>query len=192
MAICGAVEGACALALLFYANAQAHEVWPIFVVLVVLGTARAFLGPAGSSLAPNLVPAAGACERHLAQRFGLAACQYSRAGRRRAFLRRFRCSWPSAPRQPVTLLAVGSVLMIAAPAQKISKQATSLETLLAGFRYIWHEKVVLGAISLDLFAVLMGGAVALMPIFANDILDVGPTGLGFCAPRRASVPSRRR
>ena len=50
--------------------------------------------------------------------------------------------------------------------------------MLAGFRYIWHEKTVLGAISLDLFAVLMGGAVALMPVFARDILEVGPWGLG--------------
>jgi hypothetical protein len=55
-------------------------------------------------------------------------------------------------------------------------QETSLATLLAGFRYIWGKKVVLGAISLDLFAVLMGGAVALMPVFAKDILDAGPWG----------------
>ncbi|MEX2319329.1 MAG: MFS transporter, partial [Bauldia sp.] len=49
----------------------------------------------------------------------------------------------------------------------------------AGFRYVWHEKIVFGAISLDLFAVLLGGAVALLPAYARDILDVGPWGLGF-------------
>ena len=50
--------------------------------------------------------------------------------------------------------------------------------MLAGFRFISHEKVVLGAISLDLFAVLLGGAVALMPIFAKEVLTLGPWGLG--------------
>ena len=61
----------------------------------------------------------------------------------------------------------------------MEKSATSLQTLLGGFSYIWKQKIVLGAISLDLFAVLLGGAVALMPIYAKDILDLGPTGLGF-------------
>ena len=56
--------------------------------------------------------------------------------------------------------------------------ATSVQTLLGGFKYIWNQKIVLGAISLDLFAVLLGGAVALMPIYAKDILELGPTGLG--------------
>ena len=81
--------------------------------------------------------------------------------------------------------------MIAAPKQKISSQATSLGTLLAGFRYIWHEKIVLGAISLDLFAVLLGGAVALMPIFALDMLHVGAAGLGLmrAAPGIGAIPT---
>ena len=58
------------------------------------------------------------------------------------------------------------------------REKPSMETLFAGFRYIWHEKVVLGAISLDLFAVLLSGAVALLPIYARDILELGPWGLG--------------
>src|SRR5262249_18491364 len=58
------------------------------------------------------------------------------------------------------------------------KEQTSLKTLLAGFRYVWEKKVVLGSISLDLFAVLLGGAVALLPIFANDVLHTGAWGLG--------------
>ena len=53
--------------------------------------------------------------------------------------------------------------------------------MVAGFRYVWHEKIVLGAISLDLFAVLLGGATALLPAYARDILDVGPWGLGLPA-----------
>ena len=54
----------------------------------------------------------------------------------------------------------------------------SIATLLAGFGFIWHKKPVLGAISLDLFAVLLGGATALLPIYAKDVLDTGPWGLG--------------
>ena len=57
-------------------------------------------------------------------------------------------------------------------------EPVSLDTLLAGVRYVQQNKVVLGAISLDLFAVLLGGAVALLPMFAKDILHVGPWGLG--------------
>ncbi len=62
--------------------------------------------------------------------------------------------------------------------QKIEKGALSLETLLVGLKYVYQKKVILGIISLDLFAVLLGGAVALMPIFANDILKIGAGGLG--------------
>ena len=59
-----------------------------------------------------------------------------------------------------------------------TRRAAPPGDLLAGFRYIWREKIVLGAISLDLFAVLLGGATALLPVYARDILDVGPWGLG--------------
>ncbi|HEX3138409.1 MAG TPA: MFS transporter, partial [Rhizobacter sp.] len=58
------------------------------------------------------------------------------------------------------------------------KEPVSMATVLAGFRFIWQRPVVLGAISLDLFAVLLGGATALLPMFAKDVLHVGPWGLG--------------
>jgi MFS family permease len=61
---------------------------------------------------------------------------------------------------------------------RMEKKDVSLETLLAGFRYVWQEKIILGSISLDLFAVLLGGAVALLPVYAQDILHIGPRGLG--------------
>jgi hypothetical protein len=60
----------------------------------------------------------------------------------------------------------------------VAKGAFNLETLLAGFRYVWQAKLLLGSISLDLFAVLLGGATALLPIYATDILHPGPTSLG--------------
>jgi MFS family permease len=61
---------------------------------------------------------------------------------------------------------------------RMEKRDVSIETLLAGFRYVWQEKIILGSISLDLFAVLLGGAVALLPVYAEDILHIGPRGLG--------------
>jgi hypothetical protein len=84
-----------------------------------------------------------------------------------------------------------SISLVGQPAQKQSDKQTSMQTLLAGFRYIWGEKVVLGAISLDLFAVLMGGAVALLPVFARDILVTGPWGLGLlrAAPGIGAIPT---
>jgi hypothetical protein len=75
-------------------------------------------------------------------------------------------------------IAVVLVAMIPKPAQKTISEARSIETMLAGVRYIWSNPVVLGAVSLDLFAVLLGGATALLPVFARDILEVGPWGLG--------------
>ena len=66
------------------------------------------------------------------------------------------------------------VVHVPPPAEEVT-----LSTVFAGFRFIWHHKPVLGAISLDLFAVLLGGATALLPMFAKDILHVGPMGLGF-------------
>jgi hypothetical protein len=58
------------------------------------------------------------------------------------------------------------------------QEAVSLTTVFAGFRYIWRQKVILGSISLDMFAVLLGGAVALLPVYAREILRTGPWGLG--------------
>ena len=69
------------------------------------------------------------------------------------------------------------------------KEPASLSMVLDGFRYLWSNKLILGAISLDLFAVLLGGAVALLPVYASEILKVGATGLGIlrCAPGAGAV-----
>ena len=70
------------------------------------------------------------------------------------------------------------IYLVPRPPRRVSREPQSWDSLMAGFRYIRKEPIVLGAISLDLFAVLLGGAVALMPVFARDILELGPTGLG--------------
>jgi hypothetical protein len=76
------------------------------------------------------------------------------------------------------LIAASLIFTIPKPAQRSETAKPTLKTLFAGFGYIWGEKVVLGAISLDLFAVLLSGATALLPIYARDILELGPWGLG--------------
>jgi len=83
------------------------------------------------------------------------------------------------------LLSAGLMLSIPQPAQRRAPGYATWEKLSAGVRYIWREKVVLGAISLDLFAVLLGGAVALLPVYAADVLQVGPEGLGMLRAAQA-------
>jgi MFS family permease len=171
------VEFGCALSLLYFALSGYGEVWPIFAILVVLGTARAFVGPAGSSLAPNLVP-----PQALGNAVSMNATAWQLAGivgpMAAGLLLNISAPVAFGAAGVLALVAFVSISFVKSPPQHTQGQETSIGTLLAGFRYIWREKVVLGAISLDLFAVLMGGAVALMPVFATDILNAGPLGLG--------------
>ena len=177
MAICLGVELLCALGFLAFVNAKAHEVWPIFGILIVLGTARAFWNPAAQSLAPNLVPPEALAN---AITTNMSAWQFASIAGPAAggLLYGIAPSVAFGTGAVLLVIAMVSVLMISKPQQRESHQATSLETMLAGFRYIFSNKVVLGAISLDMFAVLMGGAVALLPIYAQDILHAGPQELG--------------
>ena len=177
MAICLGVELACALGFLAFVNAQAHEVWPIFGILIVLGTARAFWGPAAQSLAPNLVPphALSNAITVNASAWQFASIMGPAAG---GLLYGLAPTIAFGTGAVLLLIAMGCVLLIPRPAQKSAGQATSLETIFGGFRYIFSNKVVLGAISLDMFAVLMGGAVALLPVYTKDILHAGPQELG--------------
>ncbi|MES0091961.1 MFS transporter [Mesorhizobium sp. M0030] len=177
MALATVVEAGCALVLLYFTLRGLVSPLPIFIVLAMFGLARAFYGPASSSLFANLVPP---------EDFGNAI------------------AWNSSAWQTATIVgpvaggllygvsaeaayAVASVLMLVAglliftipkPAQQSATDKPTMETLFAGFRYIWSEKIVLGAISLDLFAVLLSGASALLPVYARDILELDPWGLG--------------
>ena len=177
MGLSTGIEALCALALLFFTLRGLTGIGPIFAVLAVFGVARAFLGPAAASLVANLVPK---------EDFANAVAWNSSA-------------WQTAtivgPVAGGLIYGIGAevaygiaaammfsagllVFSIAKPAQRTTGEKASLSTLFAGFGYIWEEKVVLGAISLDLFAVLLGGAVALLPVYARDILELGPWGLG--------------
>lgn len=149
----------------------------ILAVSVALGAARAFQMPTQQALGPLLVPAALLPRALAASSAGMqagvivgpalggliyaagASLVYLASGALLAaallLIRRIRIEHVAPPREPVTL-----------------------RTLFAGIEFIWRRKEVLGAISLDMFAVLLGGAVALLPVFARDVLHVGPTGLG--------------
>lgn len=171
------VEMACATGILYLAATGQFNPIGVLAILTVFGVARAFMAPASSSLAVNIVP-----KEDFANAAGFSAMSWQTAsivGPVAGGLL-YGVSPVAAYGSAVAMFALASVLIfsIPKPAQTYAVGAKSLSTLLGGFSYVWKQKVVLGAISLDLFAVLLGGAVALLPIYARDILDLGPDGLG--------------
>ena len=180
-------EGLCALALLMFTMMGEQRVVPIFSTLVVLGTLRAFFGPAQQSLMPSLVPAEDFAS---AIAWGTSSWQIATVLGPVAGGLLYGISPEAAYITSFVLLALATVMCIRIPARgHIVRERPSLETVIAGFHYIWKEKIVLGAISFDLFAMLLGGASALLPIYARDILTVGPWGLGLlrAAPGIGSI-----
>ncbi|EAU41562.1 Blood group Rhesus C/E and D polypeptide:Sugar transporter superfamily:Major facilitator superfamily (MFS) [Fulvimarina pelagi HTCC2506] len=171
------LEGASVVALMIFTWEGLVSPGPIFVILVVLGIARAFFGPASQALVVNLVTRD---ELANAIAWNSSSWQIASITGPVAGGLLYGLSPLVAYGTGATLFFLASVLVLSirAPAQRLPTEPASMETIIAGFRFIWHEKVVLGAISLDLFAVLLGGAVALMPVYARDVLDVGPWGLG--------------
>lgn len=177
MALSAGLEALCALVLMLFAWHGLASPLPIFATLLVFGIARAFFGPAAASLVANLVPK---------EDFANAVAWNSSAWQTATIVGPvaggllYGLSAEAAYGSAALLMAASALLVfsIPRPAQQDATDKPTLETLFAGFRYIWREKVVLGAISLDLFAVLLSGAVALLPVYARDILHLGPWGLG--------------
>jgi MFS family permease len=174
---CYAVATASAAGLLLHAWSGGTAVWPIYTLVLLYGTARAFANPAGQALLPNLVP----------------ATHFQNA-----------VAWNSSVWQTATIIgpalggilfAFGATTVFGATALAFAltavlvtaighrggaarREKASWASLVAGILFIRSRPAILGAISLDLFAVLLGGATALLPIYARDILLVGPWGLG--------------
>lgn len=190
--VCYALQCVCTGALLYLSWAETRRILPFYVVLFLIGTGRAFSGPASSALLPHLVPkddfvnavSWGASIFQLANFVGPAlggtlftlplqhwlpapwGTKFAGGGIVYAFTL-------------LTLIAfLLLVLSLSVRPGRQEQRGLSAETLLAGFRYMWNKKLLLGVTTLDLFAVLLGGAVALLPIFAEDILHTGPSGLG--------------
>lgn len=182
--VCYSLQAICTLALLCFSWVGLNHVWPIFLVLFLIGTGRAFSGPASSALIPHLVPTEhfvnaitwGATIFQIANIVGpaLGGVLFTLPLRGRlhgggiVYLFTFLCIL-------CFLFLVGSLHVRPG---RMEHRAMSKEVILAGFRYVARNQILLGSISLDLFAVLLGGAVALMPIFAQDVLRAGARGLG--------------
>jgi MFS family permease len=169
----------CAGLLLAITWRDLHSVRPIYEVLILLGVVRAFNGPVGQAILPQLVPvehypnavAWSASTRTMATILGPAL-----GGVIYAFFR-----GPSAVYGGAIVAsgaALVSTLRIRTEPSAREREPVSLTSVMAGLHYIRNQKLILGAISLDLFAVLLGGAVALLPVYAREILRTGPWGLG--------------
>lgn len=169
----------CAALLLNITLHHAKSVYPIYGTLLLLGIVRSFNGAAGQSFLPQLVP-----EEHFANAVAWGASFFQTATILGPALGGIVYALAHGPVAvyALALVTFTSAFVTAAfikPIRKArSERRASLSTLLAGFDYIWNNKIILGSISLDLFAVLLGGAVALLPVFAREILHTGPWGLG--------------
>ena len=167
-----------AAALLLWASTTGHLTRELlFGVSVLLGTARTFQMPAQQSLLPSLVPQ-GMLARAMA--LSSAGNQVAVIGGPAAAGLLFLGTGSAVYLVATLLLAVAQVLMLGVPDRRAVARGepASLRTMLAGAHFIWTRKPLLGAVSLDLMAVLFGGATALLPIYAKDILHVGAQGLG--------------
>jgi MFS family permease len=155
------------------------SVYPIYFILLLNGTVRAFNGPASQAFLPLLVP-----EEHFPNAVAWGSSIFQTATIAGPMLGGVLYGITGSP-APVYALAAASYLGALACMSRVrvkteerAKTAASLAIVLEGLTYIWRNKLVLGAISLDLFAVLLGGAVALLPVYAREILNVGAFGLG--------------
>jgi MFS family permease len=182
--VCYALQAVCTAVLLRFAWAGIDRVWPIFAILFVIGTGRAFSGPASSALVPHLVP-----QEHFVNAITWGSAIFQLANIVGPAVGGILFTLPLHEHlHGASLVYVFSLLGVIwflalvgslnVRPGRMEHRAISKDVILAGFRYVAGTQVLLGSISLDLFAVLLGGAVALMPIFAQDILHAGPRGLG--------------
>jgi MFS family permease len=184
LSTCYAGFAVCFALLLGLAHRRVNSVSPIYLVLTLLGVVRSFNGTASRSILPQLVP-----EEHFPNAVAWNATTFQAAtilgpsfgGILYALFR-----GPSAVYATAMLTAIGALISTfrikpeakVRPREPGGSRSMTFRTVFAGLRFIRREKLILGAISLDLFAVLLGGAVALLPVYAREILRTGPWGLG--------------
>ncbi len=177
IALCFGMQMVCAALLLWYTVAGVTAIGMVLAVLVLFGSARAFMVPASQAIVVNLVPpeSLGKAVALNTSTFQLAVIVGPTLGGLLYLL------------DPVVVYGLVAALLLLSIALMLSTrpipQATNVKpiswhSLLEGMRFVRSRPVVMGAISLDLFAVLFGGATALLPAIAHDILHVGPSGLG--------------
>ena len=175
--ICLGVEIVCVGALAAMSLGGAPAFWSIFALAVVFGAGRAFFSPASTALAPGLVPPS------LLPR----AIAWNSLGWQGAAIAGPAVGGLLCAISPgVSYLVVGVLFAVAAAAMmlvrartpQVLQTASRIALMKEGLAYVWRQKIVFGSISLDLVAVLLGGASALLPVFAKDILQVGAQGYG--------------
>ena len=175
--ICIAGELVCAAGLAALVWLDAMTLVPLFVVAIILGVCRAFAGPALGSIAPNLVPPAllpsAIALNSIAWQAGSVVGPLL-GGAAYAIAR----SHPYEASALLYAVALAAMLMIRPIARGNAGDSHPLRAVIEGLAYVRDNKIVLGAITLDLFAVLLGGATAMLPVYARDILHVGSEGLG--------------
>ena len=178
---------ACAVLLLAFALARVSSVLPIYAALALLGIARAFLMPATQSFVPNIVPLAslGNAIALSSTAFQVATIAGPSIG---GIVYAFGEAIPGTPNGAAWVYGCASGLLLAASIMMLfvtrrtgglNRAAATWNTVLEGLHFVWRRKTVLGAISLDLFAVLFGGATALLPAYTKDVLHAGPDVFGY-------------
>jgi MFS family permease len=177
----------CTLLLLSFAWLDLRTTLPIFGVLAVLGVTRAFQMPAAQSFVPTIVPtdilrhalAVNSSANQVAVIVGpsiggiLYAIGESRLGRNTG------AGLVYGAAAILLLIAIAMVSLIRKRRKPANRSVLAWSTLLQGLHFVWHRKTVLGAISLDLFAVLFGGATALLPAYTREVLHAGPEVFGY-------------
>jgi MFS family permease len=173
-----ALEVGCAAALAYFAWTHTTTLAILYAVAALLGVARAFAGPALGALAPNLVP-----REMLPRAIALSSIAWQSGSIAGPALGGYLYAWaPQAPYAGSALLfAIAFIGLLAIPPvtrTELARGPNPWAQMVEGLKYVRHNRLVLGAISLDLFAVLLGGATAMLPVFARDVLHAGPEGLG--------------
>lgn len=167
-----------AVLLYLYTASGMEAVWPVFAILALEGTGRAFHQPAVNSLVPNLVPA---------ESFPNAVAWHSTINKITQMVGPALGGilYFAGPEIVYVTAAAGLLIALIMTAfirtrtEIGQREPTTFATLLAGLRYVYNKKIIFGAITLDMMVVLLGGVTALFPVFAKDILDAGSAGAGF-------------
>jgi len=171
------VETLSVLGLVAVALAPAPHVAPIFVTAAFFGAARAFLSPAASALTPMLVAKAD-----MPQAISLKSLSWQGAVIVGPWIGGLLVALSPAIAYGITALlfggGIGIIALMRANSTPDRQPGSQIAQIREGLAYVWQNRIIFGAISLDLFAVLLGGATALLPAFASDILKVGPEGFG--------------
>jgi MFS family permease len=173
-----AIEVLCAAALALLAWTDSTTLAALYIIAALLGVAQAFAGPALQALAPNLVP-----RDILPRAIALSSIAWQSGAIGGPAVGGY--LYAIAPVAPYGVAALLFALSLAClmligpvPARRLAHSPNPWHQMIEGLRYVRHNRLVLGAISLDLFAVLLGGATAMLPVYARDILHSGPEGLG--------------